>query len=67
MKKIDIVNAETGEYLGTVTTKYNSIEALFENVVKWLRRHGNYRYVTSEELEKAELAWSPDTYYVGEC
>ena len=66
MKKIDIINVETGEYLGTVTTKYNNVEALFENVSRWLRRHRNYKYVTSEELEKKGFNWEPTIYYVRE-
>lgn len=64
--KIDIVSTETGEVLATVTTRYNSLEALFANVRRWMSRHTGYRYVSSEELEAEGLSWSRDTYWVKE-
>ena len=64
--KIDIMSVETGEVLATVTSRYNSIEVLFANIMRWMRRHTEYRYVSSEELEAEGLSWSRDTYWVKE-
>lgn len=38
--KVDIVDNETGEVYGTVSTKYKRVETLFENAGRWCRRHG---------------------------
>lgn len=65
--RINIVSFETGEILEVVTTRYNSVNALFENVSRWMKRHSEYKYVSAEELEAAGLEWNPKTYYVKEA
>lgn len=65
-RMIDVVDIETGEILGVVTTKYDRIETLFENVMRWMRRHKNYTYVPAQELEMLGIEWSLDTYWVKE-
>lgn len=65
--KINIMDVETGEWLGTVTTRYNSIEKLFDNVQRWMSRHPGYTHVTMEELETVGIMWSSDAYWVKEA
>ena len=62
--KINIMDFETGEWLGTVTTRYYNIETLLGNVQRWMRRHPEYRHVTAEELETVGIMWSTDAYWV---
>ena len=45
MKRLTVVDAETYEILTTVTTRYNSINTLFDNFSRWNRRHPEYKSV----------------------
>lgn len=64
MKQIDIVAIETGEILGTVTTRYNNFSTLLDNVSRWMRRNPGYKAATTEELKAREIKWSQETFWV---
>ena len=64
MKQIDIVSIETGDILGTVTTKYNNLSTLIDNVERWMRRHHGYKAATTKELEERGIKWSKETFWV---
>ena len=66
MRRVDVCDFETGEIIGTVTTRYNSLEALFDNIGRWRRRHPQYEYVDGDELRAVGIEWNSETYWVRE-
>ena len=62
--KIYVINVDTFDFLGTVTTKYNNRNTLIDNVFRWLKRHPEYKYVNSTDLERYGVDWDARYFYV---